>query len=188
VLDHIVVIAQASRITSRRCFITCPRPATRSGFQAAQPGWARDSPRPVSRQDAAADIHLHALPVAEFLPAGHAQLCSHQSAVGGEPGALRENTSPVSASIRSTIRRRGCALMARSTSAATRKRVCALGFCRAHEAGAAGDGEVFRCGHHAWPRRHDYAHAFDNTHRMRTARWRSFIPAMSGRRTRWWRT
>ena len=29
------------------------------------------------------------------------------------------------------------------------ERICALGFCRPFKAGAAGDGEVFRCGHHA---------------------------------------
>ena len=45
------------------------------------------------------------------------------------------------------------------------ERLCALGFCRAVEAGTAGDGEVFRCGHHARPRRHDYAHAVDHADR-----------------------
>ncbi len=81
VLDHIVVIAQAqaglqaggllSRAGAGRCG---------SGFQVAQPGRARDSSRSVSRQDAAGDIHLHALPAAQLLPAGDAQLCRDRSA------------------------------------------------------------------------------------------------------------
>ena len=33
-----------------------------------------------------------------------------------------------------------------------KERICALGFCRAHKAGVAGDGEVFRCWHFAGPR------------------------------------
>ena len=52
-----------------------------SGLQAAQPGRARDSSRAVSRQDAAADLYLHALPAAELLPAGDAQLCRDRSPI-----------------------------------------------------------------------------------------------------------
>ena len=44
-----------------------------------------DSPGAVQGQDAADDVHLHALPAAELLPAGDAQLCGDQQTVADNP-------------------------------------------------------------------------------------------------------
>ena len=51
------------------------------------------------------------------------------------------------------------------------------------EAGAAGDGEVFRCGHYARGQTTRSRTRFQHADRRRMAKWRSFIPATSGRRS-----
>ena len=79
VLDHIVVVAQAQAgLQARGDLSRAGAGRQGSRLQAAQPGRAADSSGAVQGQDAADHVYLHALPAAEFLPAGDAQLCGDQ--------------------------------------------------------------------------------------------------------------
>ena len=76
-LDHIVVVAQGKAGLQANNDLPCSGTrGCRTGFQAAQSGRAEDSSQSVSWERAVDHVHLHALPAAEFLPAGDAQLCN----------------------------------------------------------------------------------------------------------------
>ena len=174
---------RASPTTSPPSSITCPRPATRCPISSCA---TRMAARFIWLSSAAKTLLITFIytrcPLPDFCPLRDAQLCRHQPAAGRRSRrSTQRRICSASASIPSTIRRSGCAPTARNTSAATPKSAFAhWDFAVPDEAGAAGDGEVFRCGHHARRRRHHHAHALHHADRAATARWRSFIPAMSG--------
>ena len=89
VLDHIVVIAQAKPDYKPTVFYHVPAPGDAvPDFKLRNQDGRAIHLGSVPRQGAAADIYLHALPAAQFLPADYAQLCRDRSPVGREPGAL----------------------------------------------------------------------------------------------------
>ena len=128
-LDHIVVIAQGKPDYKPTVMYHVPAPGDAvPDFPLRNQDGRTHRAQSVSRQRSADHVHLHALPAAQFLPAGHAQLRGHQSRAERRSGCVsRKRICSASASIRNMIRRLACGLMAPLTSAAMRRMPLPIG-------------------------------------------------------------
>ena len=137
------IISPASR--------TIPR-AGRCGarLQAAQPGRAANSSRPVQGQGTGADLCLHALSVARLTASAcDAQLCRDRPCAQADP-ALYANTHLLSISFDAEHDTpAGSRAMARRISERRETGVRALGLCRAAYRRTGRADAVFRCGDYA---------------------------------------
>ena len=150
-LDHIVVVAQGKPDYRPAVFYHVPAPGD------AVPDFKlrNQDGRPIHLGQFKGKALLVTFiytrcPLPDFCPRVTRNFAVIEQAAGGQPGALCED-APAVRQLRSGARYAGAAagLWRHLYRQRREERVCALGFCRAGQAGAAGDGEVLRCGHYA---------------------------------------